>query len=117
MVVDSKTKNLYILDSLSNKFDKVSLYQDFLKIIFSHKGNRKYKFNKIIISNKFQQRQNELSCNPWAIANIEAVQNALKNGKKIRTTEELNEILPNDINKILQEQQAYVLENMHRINI
>lgn len=116
LVVDPKTKNLYILDSLSDKFDKVSLYQNFLKEIFSYKGNRKYKFNKIVISNKLQQRQNELSCNHWAIANIEAIRNALKSGKKIKNTKELNEILPDDINKILQEQYTYVIDNKHKIS-
>ena len=54
---------------------------------------------------------NEFTCNNWTMANLEALQKALKEGKTIDSVEKLNEVLPDNINTILQEQYEYVLRN------
>lgn len=100
------SKTLYVLDSLPNSFREVKEYQNILrKRIFEPMQDE---CKNIIFSNKAQQNLNEYSCNNWALANIEALQKALKEGKTIDSVEKLNEVLPDDINKILEEQYEYI---------
>lgn len=104
-----KSRTLYVLDSLPNSFKEVKEYQNILKYrIFEPMQDERI---DIIFSNKAQQNMNEYTCNNWALANIEALQKALKEGKTIDSVEKLNEVLPDDINKILKEQQEYVCKN------
>jgi len=109
VLYDKKTKILFCLDSLPNFIKEVKKYQTILKRYIFKSPNKEIK--KIIFSNKHQQNFNEYTCNNWAIANIEALQSALKEGKTINNTRQLNAVLPDNINKILQEQHNYVLAN------
>ena len=110
IVFHPESKTLYILDSLPNSIKEVSEYQDILKSrIFVPMPQREV--NNIIFSNKPQQNMNEYTCNNWTFANIEALLKALKEGKTIDSVEKLNEVLPDDINKILSAQREFVLSN------
>lgn len=110
VVFHPESKTLYILDSLPNSIKEVSEYQDILmRRIFAPMPQRE--INNIIISSKPQQNMNEYTCNNWTFANIEALQKALKEGKTIDSVEKLNEVLPDDINKILSAQREFVLSN------
>ena len=106
LVFNNKTKTLYCLDSLSNTLPEVQEYQEILakKVFNSPNGEIK----RIIFSNKNQQNLKEYTCNNWALANVEAVQRALQEGESIETVEQLNSVLPSDINKILREQMLFV---------
>lgn len=112
ILYEPKSKTLFCLDSLSNLCKKVKAYQEILKNQIFNSPNGEIK--KIIFSNKPQQNVKEYTCNNWAIANIEALQRAIKAGKKIDSTEKLNEILPSDINSILREQYEYLIKNSRR---
>lgn len=110
VVFHPESKTLYILDSLPNSIKEVREYQDILmRRIFAPMPQRE--INNIIISSKPQQNMNEYTCNNWTFANIEALQKALKDGKTIDSVEKLNEVLPDDINKILSAQREFVLNN------
>lgn len=109
ILYDQKSKTLFCLDSLSNLCKKVKEYQYILKTQIFNSPNGEIK--KIIFSNKPQQNWNEYTCNNWTIANLEALQKHLKTGAKINNTNELNAVLPDDINFILDEQYKYVLKN------
>lgn len=109
LVADKETKNLYVLDSFCELVPEIKRFHNILKSqIFTPPFHPKG-FKEIIFSSKPQQRPGEYSCNNWAIANIEALRNALKNNQKITNSKELNAVLPDDINKILEEQYKYVL--------
>ena len=94
---------------MPNFIKEVKKYQNILKQYIFKSPNKEIK--KIIFSNKHQQNPNEYTCNNWTIANIEALQHALQEGKTIINTQQLNAVLPDNINKILQEQHNYVLAN------
>ena len=64
---------------------------------------------KIVINRNTQQQMNELTCNHWSLANIEALIKNLKAGKKINNQQELDSVLPTDINEILDEDKKFVL--------
>ena len=109
ILFDKESKTLFCLDSLSNFCKQVKVYQEILKNRIFNSPNGEIK--KIIFSNKHQQNPDEYTCNNWTIANIETLQKALKDGKKIYTTKDLNDVLPNNINSILNEQYRYLLNN------
>ncbi len=109
VLYDKKSKILFCLDSLPNFIKEVKKYQNVLKRYIFKSPNKEIK--KIVFSNKPQQNSNEYTCNNWAIANIEALQRALKEGKTINNTQQLNAVLPDNINKILEEQRNFVLTN------
>ncbi len=109
VLYDKKSKILFCLDSLPNFIKEVKKYQNVLKLYIFKSPNKEIK--KIVFSNKPQQNSNEYTCNNWAIANIEALQRALKEGKTINNTQQLNAVLPDNINKILEEQRNFVLTN------
>lgn len=109
ILYDKKSKILFCLDSLPNFIKEVKKYQNILKRYIFKSPNKEIK--KIIFSNKHQQNLNEYTCNNWTIANIEALQQALKEGKTINNTKQLNAVLPDNINQILQDQYHYVLGN------
>ena len=109
LVYMPETKTLVCLDSLPNSIDGVKKYQDILsKQIFNSPNGE---IQNIIFSNKPQQTLNEYTCNNWTISNLETVQKALKEGKNINNTDDVNMLLEDDINKILKEQYEYVLKN------
>ncbi len=112
ILYEPKSKTLFCLDSLSNLCKQVREYQEILKNQIFNSPNGEIK--KIIFSNKHQQNMDEYTCNNWTIANLEALQKALKMGKKINSTEDLNKILPDNINIILQEQYEYMLKNSYQ---
>ena len=96
----SKGGNLYILDSLGEQIPSIKEFHSMLKEIFKDFG-----YEKIIFSTKPQQPMDEFTCNNWTYANIESLLKALYDKKmKIETSEELNKILPENINEILKEQ-------------
>lgn len=97
----TKDNYLYVLDSLGEQSKEITEFHKQIRELFSDAG-----FTDIIFSTKVQQPLDEFTCNNWTFANIKTVVSELygKN-KEIRTTEELNKILREDINKILEEQQ------------
>lgn len=96
----SANGNLYILDSLGEQIPPLKDFHSMLKEAFKDFGYR-----KIIVSTKPQQAVTDYTCNNWTFANIESALNAIyKHNLRIETVEELNKILPEDINKILEEQ-------------
>jgi len=115
ILYEPKSKTLFCMDSLSNRSMQVKMYQDILRKQIFNSPNGEIK--KIIFSNKPQQNLQEFTCNNWTIANIEALQKAISDGKNIDTPEKLNDILPNNINAILQEQYEYVLKNSKCKNV
>jgi len=114
LVVDKQTKTLFVLDSLPESVPAVSDYRKKLKnfLFVPNNYDHPLKFDKIIFSTRPQQNLDEYCCNNWTHANIEAVQKELKSGRKITSQEELNAILPDNINKILDEQRNYLLRNI-----
>ena len=107
---------LYILDSLGHNKNAdsgiLNFHHRLKNILSAHKKNTK--LEKIIFNTKTQQSVDELTCNHWAYANIEALISSLKNGKIIKTNEALDSVLPSDINKVLKEHKNFVL-NRHSI--
>ena len=118
LVTDNKTNTLYILDSLGEHNPQMKAYHKKLKNLFDgkeyfhpEKDETQKPFNRILFNNTSQQSLDEYTCNNWTIANIEALINALNKGQKISCKEALDNILPKNINKILEAQKKYVLEN------
>lgn len=109
LVVDKNTNTLFVLDSLAGAGKTVQRYHNLLISELINKDE----FSQIIRSTKPQQNFDEFTCNNWAIANIEAVQKALKSGKVINNSSDLNNILPSDINAILEEQQEFVIKHQN----
>lgn len=104
LVYDSNNNSVFIIDSLG----KTSTTENYHKFLTKNIFNKENIFSGIIFSTKQQQKIDEYTCNNWTIANIEAVQKALRENKSIKSSKELNRLLPKDINKILKEQQEYV---------
>lgn len=97
--------NLYILDSLGEQTPQLKEFHQMLKSVFQDLG-----YHKIIFSTKPQQPMTEFTCNNWTYANIEATLNAILEKRfSINTPEELNKILPENINEILTKQQTNVI--------
>ena len=117
LVYDKNSNNLYIMDSLGENLPTIKKHHKILKSLFTQTNSDKQPFNNIIISSKKQQKYNQYCCNNWTFANIEAVQNALKKGETISDSASLNKILPDNINKILDEQQEYVQKNISKTTI
>lgn len=91
---------LYVLDSLGEGTKELKEFHQVIRELFSDAG-----FTDIIFSSKVQQPMNEFTCNNWTFANIKSVVNELYGQKRsIKTTEELDKILREDINNILEEQ-------------
>lgn len=119
LVYDNKSNNLYIMDSLGENLPTIKKHHKILKSLFtadSAKSQDKA-FNDIIISTKKQQKYNQYCCNNWTFANIEALKNALNKGEVISDSNSLNKILPNDINKVLEEQQKFVQKNISKTTV
>ena len=92
---------LYIIDSISEENNKeVKKFHQTLKQILGVKD--------VIFTTKPQQSLEEYTCNNWTHANLDAILKHEKNGNKKWNKETLHSILPNDINKILEEQQEYI---------
>lgn len=117
LVYDNKTNNLYIMDSLGENLPTIKKHHKILKSLFMQTNSETQPFNNIIISTKKQQKYNQYCCNNWTFANIEAVKNALNKGENIIDSAALNKILPDDINKILDEQQKFVQNNISKSSI
>lgn len=119
LVYDEKSNNLYILDSLGEKLPTSKIHHKILKDLFTQTdlSSSNKPFNNVIISSKKQQGYNQYCCNNWTFANIEAVNDALKKGLRISNSDELNKILPNDINKVLSEQKDFVEKNISKSTI
>ncbi len=110
LVYDQKSSTLYVLDSINESFPRIDFYKKILKDEIFSRYEFQREFPRILFSTKPQQQSNEYTCNNWAVANIEAVKEWLNKGNTIKNSEELNNILPNDINKILEEQYYFVME-------
>lgn len=93
--------NIYVLDSLAGYYEDFNIankaFSNFLKC-------------NVVFSKKHQQKNDEYSCNNWTHANIDAVLAAIREDRL--TPDNLDDILPNDINKILSEQKDYVTKNI-----
>lgn len=105
-------QNLYILDSLGhnknvNK-DIINFHNNVIKNLYSNRLVNGLK--NIIMNHNTQQPIDELTCNHWTLANIEALIKNLRLGKNINNKEELDSVLPKDINKILDEDKQFVLD-------
>ena len=107
-----KDGTIYILDSLGHNKNvnrNILKFHNALRKAITLNGlNNGLK--KIVMNHNTQQPMNELTCNHWSLANIEALIKNLKAGKKINNQEELDSVLPKDVNKILEEQKKYVLD-------
>ena len=114
LVFDKELNTLYVLDSVNESLQSIEMYKKIIKEKLFSRPEFKREFSQIIYSTKSQQKPNEYTCNNWAVANIEALKKNLSEGNLIRTSDELNEILPDDINKILDEQQYFVMENRYK---
>lgn len=103
---------LYILDSLGHNKNvnrNILKFHNALRKAISLNGlNNGLK--KIVMNHNTQQLMNELTCNHWSFANIEALIKNIKAGKKINNHGDLDSVLPKDVNKILEEQKQYVLD-------
>ena len=117
LVYDNKSNNLYIMDSLGEKLPTIKKHHKILRSLFTPANSEKQPFNNIIISTKKQQKYNQYCCNNWTFANIEALKNALNKGEVITDSSSLNKILPEDINKVLEEQQKYVQKNISKTTV
>ena len=109
-------KNLYILDSLGHNKNVNQNILKFHNNLIKHICSKGLAdgLKKIIMNHKTQQPIDELTCNHWALANIEALIKNLRLGKIINNTEKLDSVLPTDINKILEEQKQFVLDRHSR---
>ena len=99
------------MDSINDNCSNIQEFKRLLKNEVFSRYEFKREFPQIIYSTKPQQTMNEYTCNNWSIANIDEVKKMLYCGIPIRNSAELDEILPNDINKILEEQYNFVQEN------
>ena len=107
---------LYILDSLGHNKNVdsgiLNFHNKLKNILLACKKDST--LEKIVFNTKTQQSIDELTCNHWTYANIEALISFLKTGKSIKTNEALDSVLPSDINKVLNEHKDFVL-NRHSI--
>lgn len=105
-------QNLYILDSLGHNKnvnqDIINFHNNVIKNLYSNRLVNGLK--NIIMNHNTQQPIDELTCNHWTLANIEALIKNLRLGKNISNKEELDSVLPKDINKILDEDKRFVLD-------
>lgn len=103
----SKDNYLYVLDSLGEQSQQIKIFHMKIKELFSDAG-----FADIIFSTKAQQPLNEYTCNNWTFANIKSVISEIYGqNKQIKTTQELNKILREDINNILKEQYYETIQH------
>ena len=98
LVKDNDT--VYVLDSLNSFYKDKEKFKDTFRNLFGE---------NIVFSTKPQQKNDEYTCNNWTHANIDAVLQAIEDGRLTKTN--LDDILPNNINKILEEQKDYVTDN------
>ena len=99
-------KNLLVLDSLGESTEAQKKFHAQIKDLLAYAG-----YENIIFSTKVQQPLNELSCNNWTYANIESVLKRINEDRtfQIRSSEELDKLLGEDINQILDEQMHDIL--------
>lgn len=115
-LVKDKHNNIYIIDSLGNSDKNIAEFHGKLKnILTSNKNPYGLKINNVIINKKQQQSNKELTCSNWTIANLEAIQNQLTKGEIIKDSKALDNILPNNINTILDAQHKYLIDNKNLI--
>lgn len=97
----------YILDSIPETYSEI---KDFHRRLINFlKLNPK----DVMFSNKPQQSMTEYTCNNWTHANLDAVMNYIKHyPEKDLTPEVFDKILPENINKILDEQYIYTFGEM-----
>ena len=93
---------------------EVKQYKNLIEEKLFSRSEFKDHFSEIIYSTKPQQFMNEYTCNNWSIGNIEKIKKELAKGSIIKNSEELNQLLPDDINKILEEQYNYVIKNKEK---
>lgn len=102
-----------ILDSIPAKYPEIKVCHE--KLLESLRLDPK----DVIFSDKPQQTLDEYTCNNWAHANLDAVIDYLNNDglDKDLTPEVLDKILPEDINKILEQQADYTVKSMNGIEL
>ena len=101
----TKDNYLYVLDSLGECSKELKEFHLAIRELFSDAG-----FIDIIFSSKVQQPMNEFTCNNWTFANIQSVVNKLYGeNHPIKSTEDLDKILREDINNILTEQHSQAI--------
>ncbi len=119
LVFDKNNNVMYVLDSLPSSVTStyrknlldILAQEDKFGYLFERKHNGKH--ISYVFASKSQQQMNEYTCNNWAHANIEAVKEAIQDGK-ILNEEELNVVLPNDINDVLRSQCDYLTKGSNR---
>ena len=108
---------IYVLDSLGHNVktaSEIKQFHFFVNELLST-NMHKHGLNKVIFNHNIQQSMNEITCNHWTFANIENLIKALKSGKTIEDSTALDQVLPHDINKILDEQLDYMLRKTNRV--
>lgn len=107
---------LYVLDSLGHNkkvdLNVLNFHNKLKNVLTAYKKDSK--LEKIIFNTKTQQSVDELTCNHWTYANIEALIRVLRTGQRVENNKALDSVLPTDINKILNEHKNFVL-NRHLI--
>jgi len=102
---------MYVLDSLGDNAETsadIKRFHLYIESLVSHKMCENG-LNKVIFNSKSQQSMNEITCNHWTFANIEALTKALESGKNTEDSVSLDKVLPYDINKVLNEHMDFVL--------
>lgn len=109
---------LFILDSLGNTTPEMqAFHKQISDIILEHEKGVPNGIRKVVFNTKVQQSADELTCNNWTMANLKAVQEALNKGEQIVTAGAIDRILPNDINKILEEQMELAKKSNYSISL
>lgn len=112
-LIQDYSGRLFILDSLGNQTKELQKLHEKIGKIISERAEKSgvNPIHRVICNLKPQQYENELTCNNWTYANLEAIKKAMKK-EAIRTAEELDAILPKDINKNLEEQMQIVKNSL-----
>ena len=97
---------IYVLDSLSKYYKDIEVQQEKFANLFKE---------NVVYPNKKQQQADEYTCNNWTHANIDAILKAINEDRF--DGENIEDILPDNINEILEEQRDYILENFDGISI
>ena len=111
-----KYNHLYILDSLGEETPEQIELHKFWKESIEKYFNDRGRIPPIIRFNKaIQQCPNDLTCNNWTYGNIEALVKHLKKRFECSSSQEIDNVLPKDINVLLEKQMNEAVNNQYLI--
>jgi hypothetical protein len=109
-----KYNHLYILDSLGEETPEQIELHKFWKESIEKYFNDRGRISPLIRFNKTtQQGQNDLTCNNWTYGNIEAMVKHLKARFECSSSQEIDNVLPKDINVLLEKQMNEAINNQY----